>query len=243
MRLRVGDPPTVDDEDVPQRMSAIDEDRLLEGIRMGTPDWAAIYLTFREAMHRTAQKVIGPDSRPWKEEYAIHNDSCTAHLGVSALDIVHEAISSLKAKGLPRDLATVSALRAYLVTTTRNAAIDAWRRGRSQRKDEYGNEYWVRREHSIDRPQTEDSSDEAQAEEIVDGDAEFADEVDDSVLSEELLSHLDVLTPNERHVYDEVVLKSRPIRDVALELKVTPQRISQLVGSGAKRLLSAVSYH
>ena len=67
------------------------------------------------AMRHSAARILG------QYEQALR--------GVSAEDVVSQVVSDWQAEGLPR---TVSNLRAYVITSTRNRAIDTVRRATRQ---------------------------------------------------------------------------------------------------------------
>jgi RNA polymerase sigma factor (sigma-70 family) len=152
----------------------------------------------------------------WAEIYAEHGEAMhraargvlgsRAALGVSAEDIVAGVVVELMEKGLP---ANVRSLRGYLVTATARRAIDAVRRT----KHETGEKVNVADHHGdMDR------------------------EVVDRVLAQAAVDALDHLPERERHALRERVMYRRQAKEVARELGVEPQRVSQLVNAALGRL-------
>jgi RNA polymerase sigma factor (sigma-70 family) len=133
------------------------------------------------------------------------------HAGVSASDVVQKVVIELQRLGLPTDARDLGAL---LVRRTIQRAYDELRR--------------ARRHPTI--PLGEDAQDLAD---------ERAD-VERIALARLRLEcarrELPGLPPRERHALVERVMKARPANEVAGELQVTPQRVSQLVNQAIRKL-------
>ncbi|MHB1004095.1 MAG: RNA polymerase sigma factor [Chloroflexota bacterium] len=200
----------------------VDDEALLAGVRSGRPDWQAIYLAYRRLMLGVAAKVLGRD-QPCPAEGGLSR----LHGGVSASDVVSEVVASLQEDGIPP---AVRNLRAYLATATANKAIDVIRRNTVERQVEGKVVHQPRYESLPDGEAGVMPERELDTEAVV---AEIA-------MREAVLANLSLLTPNERFVLGERVFKRRPAREVAEELGVSPQRISQLARAASKRILQAI---
>ena len=187
-------------------------DPLLVGVRAGTPDLGAIYAAHRGAMYRAAARILGP------YEQALR--------GVSAEDVVSQVVGDWQAKGLPR---TVSNLRAYVITSTRNRAIDTLRH--ATRELDADDTVRIRLERRLSG---------GWATEMVDADTDVEAAALEHIDQERIRAHIHLLTDNERYVIQERVFKRRPANEVADELGVSPQRVSQLARAGAERLARAL---
>ncbi len=129
-------------------------------------------------------------------------------LGKSADDVVGEVIAELMRKGLPQNQTN---LRGLLTAVTRRRAIDAVRRTKHEAPTD------------ID------------FEEVV-GVEGIEDAVDRELLIAAALDALDALPERERCAIEQTVMLQRQAKDVGPELNVTPQRVSQLVSRGLRRL-------
>ncbi len=134
------------------------------------------------------------------------------HLGASAEDIVSAVVQELMKKGFPPDVAS---LRAFLVDITKKRAIDEFRRS----------------QHEV-----HDTPDEAHQHEDEHEDVEGI--ATDLAMADLAVAKLDTLPPRERDALRERVMRQREAQDVAKDLNVTPQRVSQLVNVALARLRS-----
>jgi RNA polymerase sigma factor (sigma-70 family) len=187
-------------------------DPLLVGVRAGTPDLGAIYAAHRGAMFRAAAQILGPYEKALR--------------GVSAEDVVSQVVSDWQAKGLRR---TVTNLRGYVITSTRNRAIDTLRR--ATRELDADDTLRIRLERRL--------SDDFAAE-MVDAGTDVEATALEHIDQEQIRAHLHLLTENERYVIQERVFKRRPPTEVADELGVSSQRVPQLARAGAERLARAL---
>jgi RNA polymerase sigma factor (sigma-70 family) len=134
--------------------------------------------------------------------------------GTSVEDVVQQVVVEIKERGLPEGLATPAQIKAYLRTCVVSRSIDALRKRRQH-------------EHLDD----DDLSHRADP-----GPMDPSVRVEQAVLVEACLKRLCHLTPNERFAFEERVVKQRPAKDVASELKVAPPRVSQLVTAALRKL-------
>jgi RNA polymerase sigma factor (sigma-70 family) len=134
-----------------------------------------------------------------------------AHAGVSAGDVVQKVVIELQRLGLPADTRDLGAL---LIRRTIQRACDELRR--------------AQRHPTIPL--------EEQVHDLADEQAD----VERIVLARLRLAcaqrELPGLPPRERHALVERVMKGRPANEVAGELQVTPQRVSQLVNQAIRKL-------
>jgi RNA polymerase sigma factor (sigma-70 family) len=133
-----------------------------------------------------------------------------AHAGVSASDVVQKVIMEVQRLGLPTDARDLEAL---LVRRTLQRAYDEIRRARRHPT--------IPLEDTLDR---------------VDEQADVERIVLARLRLECAQRELPALPPRERHALVERVMKGRPANEVAGELQVTPQRVSQLVNQAIGRL-------
>jgi len=219
MPVRVRHSSALDAEALSRSMTpSPSEDPLLAGIRLGTPDIGAIYLAYHELMYRVARRACGPD------EHALG--------GVTPADIVATVMERTQVHGIPPDTESV---RAYLARAVRNAVVDARRRVSRRSADEYGPTL-TRLEYGVEPNEVEAIQRYRQP------------SPEEIALEREQLEHEDrliqrahallpTLTPNQHRVFEECVLKARRPADVAPELNVTPQRVSQLRIEALRRLV------
>ncbi|MCC6174055.1 MAG: sigma-70 family RNA polymerase sigma factor [Chloroflexi bacterium] len=215
MRLCVAGATTMDAHDVSIGAMEEDGDSSLLTPQSQVVDLASIYVHHRDAMFRAATSILGSQERSVR--------------GVSAQDVVQQVMRRLQANGLPAD---VQDLRRYLLTAVRNQARDAIRRATRETTDEHGP---VRTRHEeplsdIVTDRLVDPSHNADVEAVV---LEHLDE-------ERIRGHLHLLTDNQRRAIVGRVFESHSPSEVAADLNVSPQRISQLVRAGATRLLRAM---
>jgi RNA polymerase sigma-70 factor (ECF subfamily) len=133
-----------------------------------------------------------------------------AHLGTSAEDVVSAVVQELMRKGFPTN---VDSLRAFLVDITKKRAIDEFRRSQHELHDTPDQPH----EHPDEEEDVED----------------FAVRL---AMADLAVAKLDTLPPRERNVLRERVMRQREAQDVATDLNVTPQRVSQLVNAALARL-------
>ena len=156
----------------------------------------------------------------WSDVYAEHGQAMRAAaiaamkgpnteiLGQSADDIVSGVVREMMVRGGLPDIANV---RGYLTTAVRNRVRDLIRRSRHEAPEAIGFDEKV----GVDDIET--PSDRAE-------------------LARQALAGLDQVPERERYAIVERVMKHRPAKQVADELGVTPQRVSQLVNAGVGRL-------
>jgi RNA polymerase sigma factor (sigma-70 family) len=157
----------------------------------------------------------------WGQIYLAHREAMyhaaawalegRAHAGVSAGDVVQKVVIELQRLGLPADTRD---LRAVLVRRTLQRAHDEVRR--------------ARRHPTI--PLEEDTPDQ------VNEDADVERIVLARLHLECAQRELPGLPPRERHAVVERVMNGRPANEVAGDLQVTPQRVSQLVNQAIRKL-------
>jgi RNA polymerase sigma factor (sigma-70 family) len=133
-------------------------------------------------------------------------------LGVDADDVVSIALNEAIRRGIPAD---IEQLHSYLAGIARRRAIDALRRRKHQASDPPDPATELAPRIARDGP------------DVLAVKAELASEV---------AGHLDVLPERERFALEQSVMRDRTRAEVAEELKVTPQRVSQLVNAGLGRL-------
>lgn len=165
------------------------------------PDWAALYLKHRDAMHRVAATVLRE-----------------AGLADQAGDAVQEAMLSLMAS--PPD--DVHSWEAVMVATARRRALD---RLTSAAVRHAGPE--LSAEH--DRADLADVSE------------EVAESTDRKRAAAVAWDNLAVLDDRHRKVAWEYVALERPRAEVAVELGVTPARVSQMAKRALEQLRDAMS--
>lgn len=129
-------------------------------------------------------------------------------LDKSADDDVGDVIAELMRKGLPQNQTN---LRGFLTAVTRRRAIDAVRRAKHEAPTD------------ID------------FEEII-GVEGIEDAVDRELLTGAAIDALDQLPERERYAIEQTVMLQRQAKEVGPELNVKPQRVSQLVSRGLRRL-------
>jgi RNA polymerase sigma factor (sigma-70 family) len=155
----------------------------------------------------------------WAEIYAEHGRSmrtaATAMLGgpdkeilgKSADDIVGDVLAELMVK----DLGHVTNLRSYYTSAVRNRIRDLQRRSKYERPEAIDFDAMVGVEdveHSIDRAE----------------------------LAGQAMASLDELPERERYALVERIMKCRTAKDVAAELGIKPQQVSQLYNAALGRL-------
>ena len=128
-------------------------------------------------------------------------------LGKSADDIVGDVLRELMLKPLP----VVTNLRGYLTTAVRNRARDVVRRSRYEAPVDIEFDDMIGID-DIEAP------------------------IDRAELARQALAALDQLPERERYAIRERVMLCRPAKEVGAELRVAPQRVSQLVNAGVARL-------
>lgn len=163
------------------------------------PDLGALYLRHRVAMYAVASNVLG-------------GRGLQAHVE----DIVMDVIADLLARP-PRE--AVKNWEAYLVSATRNKAVDLIRSAA------------VRRSGGPLSPEQEPTVDEHIADDV-------AQSVDDRMLGGHVWDLLARLEPRDRRILTECVMHERPQEQVAREFGISRSRVSQIC-SDALRTLQA----
>ena len=136
-------------------------------------------------------------------------DSIREILGKTADEVVGDVIEELMTKGT--DLSQVGNVRGYLNAAVRNRVRDLHRRSRFQAPDDLDPDHLV-------------------------GDTDIEAEVDREELRQQAVASLDELPERERYALEERVMKCRPAKDVAAELGVMPQQVSQYYNAALKKL-------
>lgn len=157
----------------------------------------------------------------WADIYAEHGKAMRvaaraamggAHkeiLGKTADEVVGDVIEELMTKGT--DLTQVSNVRGYLTSAVRNRVRDLHRRSKFELPDELDPEVLI-------------------------GDDDIEDTVDREELAGQAVAALDRLPDRERYALEERIMKCRPTQEVAAELDVLPQQVSQLYNATLKKL-------
>jgi len=209
--LRIADSKTLDEEALRNVRMELDDDVLLESIRAGCPNWGAIYAKYREMMIRAASRVIGMGDKV-ERSYA----------GESAPDAAQRAFQKVMRSGIPAD---VTNLRAYLARAAVNESHDIRRQT-------------IRRHHDAidehEEPRHERLGSRHEESIVAQEDVEAV--IEQQILEEGIRANLPILTDHQRAALIGRVFEQRPAKDVAAEIGVEPQRISQLVRSAARRL-------
>lgn len=130
-------------------------------------------------------------------------------LGKTADEVVGDVVEELMTKGT--DLTQVSNVRGYLATAVRNRIKDLQRRSKFEAPEDLD-------------PET------------IAGDDDIEAAVDRAELADQAVGALDQLPERERYALEERVMKARPANEVAAELDVAPQRVSQLCNAALRRL-------
>lgn len=130
-------------------------------------------------------------------------------LGKTADEVVGDVIEELMTKGT--DLTRVSNVRGYLTTAVRYRVRDLHRRSKFEVPAELEAEVLV-------------------------GDDDVEDAVDREELAGQAVAALDQLPDRERYALEERIMKCRPAQEVAAELGVRPQQVSQLYNAALKKL-------
>jgi RNA polymerase sigma factor (sigma-70 family) len=180
------------------------DDDLLAGIAAGEPNWAELYKRHGDAMHNTARRFIRKEN--------------AARGGVSAEDIVQQAMSEMMGAGLPTTLASMSKVRSYFVTVVFRRAYDT-----------------VTRNPGLGTPLPEP---EAPGELPADDHAQEA--VEDQLLADQAKALMPLLPERERYVIEQHIMRARTQQDVGAELGVSDGRIRQLLTAGLRRLRALI---
>jgi RNA polymerase sigma factor (sigma-70 family) len=173
-------------------MVAGDDDALLAGVSAGDPDWAELYRRHRDAMYATARRFLRTHE--------------TARGGVSAEDVVQQAMTEIMDNGLPRDIATRARLRSYFVKAAFGRAYNAVYRaaGRGVPLPERG------------------SRGELPSEE------QFEEAVEDQALADQAKALVSQLPADQGQVMTDHVMHARTQAHVAAEMGLSDGRIRQL---------------
>lgn len=172
------------------------EQRAVESVRAGTPDWAAIYEAYGEPMMRTAVKVLGVGE--------------SATQGQSAVDVVGKVFEDLLGGEIVLDSADADSLRPFLRAVVRNRAVTLVRRSAAESRAGFKG--------------------------LAVNTTDVAEDVATQVLAEMAEERMYLLNEKEHRALVERVQHGRPAKEVAGELGVTPQRVSQLVTSALRKL-------
>lgn len=130
-------------------------------------------------------------------------------LGKTADEVVGDVIEELMSKGT--DLTQVGNVRGFLNTVVRRRIRDLYRRSKFEAPDDVDPDHVV-------------------------GDEDIEDEVDRAELASQAVAGLDELPERERYAIEERIMKRRPAQDVAAELGIQPQQVSQLYNAAIKKL-------
>lgn len=180
------------------------EDDLLAGVAAGSPDWAELYKHHRDAMYGTARRFL--------------RHPTAARGGVSAEDIVQQAMSEIMARGLPRDLDSMAKVRSWFVKVVFRRAYNA-----------------VARKPGDSAPLPEPDT---PGEMPSDQHAEEA--IEDQLIADQAKRFLPLLSAGERRVIEEHIMAGRTQADVAAEMGVSDARIRQLRTAGLRRLRALI---
>jgi RNA polymerase sigma factor (sigma-70 family) len=137
------------------------------------------------------------------------NDSIREVLGKTADEVVGDVIEELMTKGT--DLSQVGNVRGYLNAAVRNRVRDLHRRSK------------------FEAPVDLDFD-------IIVGAEDIEAEVDREELRQQAMTGLDQLPERERYALVERIMKCRPAQDVAAEIGVKPQQVSQLYNAALQKL-------
>ena len=130
-------------------------------------------------------------------------------LGKTADEVVGDVIEELMTKGT--DFTQVSNVRGYLTSAVRNRIRDLHRRSKFEMPDELDAEVLI-------------------------GEDDIEDAVDREELAGQAVAGLDQLPERERYALEERIMKCRPAQEVAAEIGVLPQQVSQLYNAALKKL-------
>ncbi len=136
-------------------------------------------------------------------------DSIREVLGKTADEVVGDVIEELMTKGA--DLTQVGNVRGYLNAAVRNRVRDLHRRSKFEAPDDLDPD-------------------------VIVGDEDIEAAVDREELRQQAVAGLDQLPERERYALEERIMKRRPAQDVAAELEVKPQQVSQLYNAALKKL-------
>jgi RNA polymerase sigma factor (sigma-70 family) len=172
------------------------------------------------------ERIRAGDRQAWADAYRLHANGVRVVArrvlgdhppgGLSADDVVHEVFATMMRRKLPSDLVS---LRGYLIVAARNVVLDAARRPSATR------------EVATDLDQEVPPAPVADPEQLTIA----------AVLCGRVLEHLGALTENERYGFVQRVMMQRQRDEIARELGVTPQRVSQLVAGATAKLKRAIS--
>ena len=169
--------------------------------------------------------ALGPDEQAaWADIYVEHGQAMrkVARLmlrdqlidGKTADEIVGDVLADIMLKGIP----AVKNIRSYLCEAVRNRVRDAYRR--HARVD------WNEPDLN-ENPSGED----------VQADVEV------NVLAGAATEALAEIPERERYAIEQRIMLARPAKDVAEDLGVEPQRISQLYNAGLRRIRESPSFN
>jgi len=180
------------------------EDDLLAGIAAGTPDWAELYTRHRDAMYGTARRFL--------------RDPATARGGLSAEDVVQQAMSEMMASGLPENLASMATVRSWFVKVVFRRADNAVKR----------------------RPADASPLPEADTPGELQSDQHVEKAVEDQIIADQAKAFLLLLSAGERQVIEQHIMAGLTQADVAAEMAVSDARVRQLRTAGLRRLRALI---
>lgn len=167
------------------------------------------------------ERIRAGDRQAWADAYRLYATDVRVAArralglqrpgGLTSDDVVHDVFTNMMRRALPEDLVS---LRSYLVVAARHVVLDAVK-SRSARLE------MVEDVETNAPPALGEDPEELAI---------------SSALYVRVLEHLTELTQNERYVFVQRVMKERRRDEVAQELGVTPQRVSQLVAVATAKL-------
>ncbi|MGH2732290.1 MAG: RNA polymerase sigma factor [Actinomycetota bacterium] len=171
------------------------------------------------------ERIRAGERQAWGDAYRLHANVVRAASrqalgaqrpgGWTSDDVVHEVFTKMMRRQLPDDLVS---LRGYLIVAARNVVLDALRRPSA----------------------TLEMAEDPEAKMPPAAGADPEELVINAALCLDILEHLGELTGNERYGFVQRVMMQRDRGEIARELGVTPQRVSQLVVSATTKLRRAI---
>jgi RNA polymerase sigma factor (sigma-70 family) len=172
------------------------------------------------------QRIRAGERQAWGEAYRLHANMVRIVSrralgtqrpgGLSPDDVVHEVFAKMMRRDLPEDLMN---LGSYLAAAARNVVLDAAKRPSARR--EVVENLEAKEPPAAGGPDPEELTINA-------------------ALCVDVLQHLGELTEKERYGFVQRVMMERERDEIARELAVTPQRVSQLVVSATTKLKRAI---
>ncbi len=171
------------------------------------------------------ERIRAGERQAWGDAYRLHANVVRVASrralgarrpgGLTSDDVVHEVFTKMMRRELPEGLVS---LRSYLIVAARNVVLDAAKKP------------------SATLDVVEDLEEKGPPAVGLDPEELTIH----AALCMNVLKHLVELTENERYGFVQRVMMQRPRDEVAQELSVTPQRVSQLVVSATTRLKRAI---